>query len=102
MCGCGTEVRGSHFVPGHDQIALHKRVAQIGSIPEFIEWFDTLWESSTPRLGATHTLRSPGVAEITIHPDGTVGLTFTPSESAGALTEADADRSRRDRGGTPG
>ena len=28
------------FVPGHDQKALHERVARIGTVYEFIQWFD--------------------------------------------------------------
>ncbi|MFE2022458.1 hypothetical protein ACFW9O_30955 [Streptomyces sp. NPDC059499] len=28
------------FLPGHDQKALHDRVAKIGTVHEFIHWFD--------------------------------------------------------------
>ncbi|MFD9539655.1 hypothetical protein [Streptomyces sp. NPDC060022] len=39
-CGCDARVALGHFLPGHDQIALHKRVARIGTVYEFINWFD--------------------------------------------------------------
>ncbi|MFJ7250159.1 hypothetical protein ACIQWA_36745 [Kitasatospora sp. NPDC098652] len=39
-CGCGESTTTGWFVPGHDQKALHERVAQIGTVHEFIQWFD--------------------------------------------------------------
>jgi len=41
-CGCGTEVAGNRaFLPGHDQRAVHERIAQEwGTTLGFIEWFD--------------------------------------------------------------
>ncbi len=39
-CGCGAKVGRGWFVPGHDQKALHDRVAQIGNVAQFIDWFD--------------------------------------------------------------
>jgi hypothetical protein len=39
-CGCGGSVAGRDFLPGHDQTALHDRVKQIGTVAEFLEWFD--------------------------------------------------------------
>ncbi len=39
-CGCGEATTTGWFVPGHDQRALHERVARIGSVYEFIQWFD--------------------------------------------------------------
>lgn len=46
LCGCGcgdqTVERGQVFVPGHEQTALHQRVKEIGTIEEFIAWFDAL------------------------------------------------------------
>jgi hypothetical protein len=44
-CGCGAEVSLGFFLPGHDQKALHDRVAQIGTVHDFILWFDALMES---------------------------------------------------------
>lgn len=41
-CGCGETVVGASYVRGHDQTALHDRVRQIGTVAEFIEWFDAL------------------------------------------------------------
>lgn len=41
-CGCGGRVRGpSQFLSGHDQKAIHSRIAvQWGSTLGFLEWFD--------------------------------------------------------------
>ena len=42
-CGCGSPVLGRRlFIPGHDQKALHERIAKRwGSAVEFIRWFDS-------------------------------------------------------------
>ncbi len=42
LCGCGAEVKGRDFLPGHDQTALHDRVKQIGTVSEFLDWFDNV------------------------------------------------------------
>jgi hypothetical protein len=39
-CGCGGVVASKDFLPGHDQTALHARVKQIGTVAEFLDWFD--------------------------------------------------------------
>jgi hypothetical protein len=41
-CGCGTPVpEGKNFVPGHDQRAVHERIArQWGDTLGFVRWFD--------------------------------------------------------------
>jgi hypothetical protein len=44
-CGCGAEVTLGHFLSGHDQKALHDRVAKIGTVHDFILWFDEIHES---------------------------------------------------------
>jgi hypothetical protein len=41
-CGCGELVSGKPFVRGHDQTALHNRVRRIGTVSEFLDWFDNL------------------------------------------------------------
>ena len=41
-CGCGGTTSGGDFLVGHDQTALHARVKQIGSVAEFIDWFDVV------------------------------------------------------------
>ncbi|MDQ3579522.1 MAG: hypothetical protein M3443_18385 [Actinomycetota bacterium] len=46
-CGCGTQIRAGSFVTGHDQTALHERVAQIGTVAEFIQWFDDVRRSGS-------------------------------------------------------
>ncbi len=51
-CGCGEEIFSGEFVRGHEQTALHQRVAQIGTIPEFLRWFDAV------RAGAEPTART--------------------------------------------
>jgi hypothetical protein len=49
LCGCGGAVAGRDFLSGHDQTALHQRVAKIGTVTDFIAWFDAL----TAPLAAT-------------------------------------------------
>lgn len=39
-CGCGDTVTGKDFLVGHDQTALHDRVRQIGTVAQFLDWFD--------------------------------------------------------------
>lgn len=39
-CGCGATSMGRDFLPGHDQTALHDRVRQIGTVADFLTWFD--------------------------------------------------------------
>lgn len=39
-CGCGADVTKGYFLPGHDQRAIHDRIAKIGSVADFIDWFD--------------------------------------------------------------
>jgi len=41
-CGCGAETK-SLFLPGHDQRAIHARIAQVGSVAAFLKWFDETW-----------------------------------------------------------
>jgi len=41
-CGCGEDVLTGDFAIGHDQKALHDRVKRIGSVAEFLDWFDNL------------------------------------------------------------
>ncbi|NVI86119.1 hypothetical protein [Actinomadura sp. BRA 177] len=43
-CGCGAVVAPGHFLPGHDQKALYDRVAKIGTVHDFILWFDQFYE----------------------------------------------------------
>jgi hypothetical protein len=52
LCGCGEGVVGRDFLPGHDQIAIHARIKQIGSVPDFLAWFDEVrrpWASDTEK-----------------------------------------------------
>lgn len=41
-CGCGSTVVNRDFLPGHDQTALHARVKEIGTVAEFLDWFDVV------------------------------------------------------------
>ena len=52
-CGCGEEIFAGEFVRGHEQTALHQRVAQIGTIPEFLRWFDAVRAGTEPAARAT-------------------------------------------------
>jgi hypothetical protein len=40
LCGCGQRVVSGDFLPGHDQRAIHDRTRQIGTVAEFLYWFD--------------------------------------------------------------
>jgi hypothetical protein len=43
-CGCGDLVPLQRdFLAGHDQRAIHERVAQVGGVREFMDWFDRAW-----------------------------------------------------------
>ena len=46
-CDCGAVVSGRDFLPGHDQTALHHRVKQIGTVAEFLVWFDLVRGNTT-------------------------------------------------------
>lgn len=46
-CGCGEPVAGGWFLAGHDQKALHARVAKIGTVREFLDWFDSTYVEPT-------------------------------------------------------
>lgn len=41
-CGCGAVVSGRDFLPGHDQRAIHDRINQIGTVSQFLDWFDVV------------------------------------------------------------
>lgn len=41
-CGCGGVLTGKEFLPGHDQTALHARVKEIGTVADFLDWFDVV------------------------------------------------------------
>jgi len=43
LCGCGEATpAGKDFITGHDQTALHNRVRQIGTVRQFMDWFDSV------------------------------------------------------------
>ncbi|MER5601659.1 hypothetical protein [Streptomyces sp. NPDC002265] len=43
-CGCGSQTpSGRNFIAGHDQRAIHDRIAKVGGVVPFLEWFDKTW-----------------------------------------------------------
>ncbi|MGA5870007.1 hypothetical protein [Streptomyces cinereoruber] len=46
-CDCGEPVVGGWFLAGHDQKALHARVAKVGTVREFLDWFDSTYVEPT-------------------------------------------------------
>lgn len=48
-CGCGEMTTGGDFVPGHDQKAIHERIARIGTVAEFLDWMDVVRPASLSR-----------------------------------------------------
>ncbi len=45
-CSCGTPINRGDFLPGHDQRAIHERIAKVGTVKDFITWFDNAWTSA--------------------------------------------------------
>ena len=45
-CGCGEQVVRRDFAPGHDQRAIHDRISKVGTVREFLDWFDRTWDAS--------------------------------------------------------
>jgi hypothetical protein len=80
-CGCGEEIFAGEFVRGHEQTALHQRIAQIGTIPEFLRWFDAVWAGTKPTAGATVPagVSRTGQLDLSIAEDGSVRIHFTPT-----------------------
>jgi hypothetical protein len=79
-CGCGEEIYAGEFVRGHEQTALHQRVAQIGTIPEFLRWFDAVPAGTEPaaRMPAPAEVSHVGQFDLSIGDDGSVRIQFTP------------------------
>lgn len=46
FCGCGEEVSLGHFLSGHDQRAIHERIARVGTVVDFLRWFDRNYPDS--------------------------------------------------------
>ena len=85
-CGCGAEIFAGEFVRGHEQTALHQRVAQIGTIPEFLRWFDAVRagaESAAPAT-ALAGVSQAGQLDLLIGGDGSVRIHFTPTDRLAA------------------
>jgi hypothetical protein len=80
-CGCGEEIFAGEFVRGHEQTALHQRVAQIGTIPEFLRWFDAVRADAEPaaRAAGPAGISRPGQFDLSIGKDGSVRIHFTPN-----------------------
>jgi hypothetical protein len=92
-CGCGTGVARGPFVSGHDQRALHERVARIGTVSESLRWFDQAREGDGRPVGPSapqfrhgqprafrrddwdhDTYEWPGGLELSIYDDGRVKI----------------------------
>jgi hypothetical protein len=41
-------VTGKDFITGHDQTAPHNRVRQVGTVAEFLDWFDIVRGTQRP------------------------------------------------------
>jgi hypothetical protein len=80
-CGCGGEIFVGEFVRGHEQTALHQRVAQIGTIPEFLRWFDAVRAGAEPAARATALtgVSQTGQFDLLVGDDGGVRIHFTPT-----------------------
>lgn len=50
-CDCGDEIYAGEFVCGQEQTAPHQRVAQVGTISEFLRWFDAVGPAPTRQPG---------------------------------------------------
>jgi hypothetical protein len=85
-CGCGEEIFVGEFVRGHEQTALHQRVAQIGTIPEFLRWFDAVQAGTEPVAGpaARAGISRTGQLDLSIGEDGSVRINFTPTGELGS------------------
>ncbi len=84
-CGCGEEIFVGEFVRGHEQTALHQRVAQIGTIPEFLRWFDAVRAGTEPAAGSTApaTVSRTGQFDLSVGEDGSVRIHFAPAGEPG-------------------
>ena len=68
----GSEIYAGEFVHGHEQTALHQRVAEIGTISEFLRWFDAVHagdSSARPYVGTSVTL--DGRLQLSVDVNGT-------------------------------
>lgn len=76
-----TEVYSGRLVRGHEQTALHQRVATIGTIQKFLDWFDAVHSGAQPDAGAPSpvTVSHDGHFVLTVAEDGRASLTFTPT-----------------------
>jgi hypothetical protein len=79
-CGCGTEIFVGDFVRGHEQTALHQRVAKIGTIPDFLRWFDAVHAGLTPEAASRGaSLSFEGSVNVTVAEDGSATITVKPT-----------------------
>lgn len=69
------------FVRGHEQTALHQRVAQIGTIPEFLRWFDAVRAGNErgARTSGASRMSQAGQLDLSIGNDGSIRIQFTPA-----------------------
>ena len=98
-CGCGEEIFAGEFVRGHEQTALHQRVAQIGTIPEFLRWFDAVRAGAEPaaRAAAPAGVSRPGQFDLSIGEDGSVRIHFTPTAELALISDLGRSRKPQER-----
>lgn len=48
-CGCGETTTAGEFIPGHDQRAIHERIARIGTVADFLDWMDVVRPAAASR-----------------------------------------------------
>jgi hypothetical protein len=59
---------------------LHQRILKIGTIPEFLRWFDALHAGNQlPTAGTAVTISRSGQLDLSVSTDGAVKLVFTPT-----------------------
>jgi hypothetical protein len=83
-CGCGEEIFTGEFVRGHEQAALHQRVAQIGTIPEFLRWFDAVRAGIQPgcESATSITFSRVGKLDLSVDQSGTARIDFRATDPA--------------------
>lgn len=88
-CGCQAPVTLGWFLPGHDQKALHDRVARIGTVHQFIQWFDHTY---------TDGAQSMESSILSIDPHSNTRTACSAHGTAAACTPLVADVVLRDAG----
>lgn len=94
-CNCGTPINRGDFLPGHDQRAIHERIAQVGTVKDFITWFDTTWPGSA--APEPTRLAHPTEAPAFSYREGTRSLRWAGSLRSGKEPVASVGHSLGER-----